>query len=81
MCSYMSSFTLAGKSTIWGTLQLVLITKDTDTKPLRGANRTPNIDHHVKTLAYNLMNTNRNVIWSQLIAEFKSENRHQNNHL
>jgi len=81
MCSYMSSFTLAGKSTIWGTLQLVLITKDTDTKPSNGANGILNIGHHVKTLTYNLMNTNRNVIWSQLLTEFKSENRHQNNHL
>ncbi|MGL6557962.1 hypothetical protein [Aeromonas dhakensis] len=34
-----------------------------------------------KTLAYNLMNTNRNVIWSQLFTEFKSKNRHQNNNL
>lgn len=81
MCCYMGSFTLAGKSTIWGTLQLVLITKDTDIKLLKGTNRSSNIGHHVKTLAYNLMNTNRNVIWSQIIAEFKSENRHQNNHL
>ncbi|HHO0761152.1 TPA: hypothetical protein ACRTM4_004212, partial [Aeromonas hydrophila] len=61
--------------------QLALITKDTDTKPLKGSNRSLNIGHHVKTLAYNLMNTNRNVIWSQLFTEFKSENRHQNNHL